>query len=318
VETTLALLNLLERLLGKGTRKSRGNYQFVCPFHVSNPPGKKKLEVNLETGQWGCFVCRNINGAKGQKVSTLLKKMEAPAEFFHELKIISPNDTVSNHRHEYDNAVLPKEFIQLYNHNPEGKLGTIKYNQATVFLQNRGITEEDIIKYNIGYCTEGNYADRIIIPSYDKNGNLNYFVARDFTNNLPEKYKNPGVSSKDIIALELFINWNAPIILVEGMFDAMTIKRNVIPLLGKVIHPPLMKKIMESKVNRIYICLDNDAQKEAMQYVEQLMGYGKEIYLVELDGKDANEVGFEAFFNLIEDVEPMTFQSLMSKKLQSL
>jgi hypothetical protein len=46
------------------------------------------------------------------------------------------------------------------------------------------------------------------------------------------------------------------------------------------------------------------------------MSYGKEVYLVELDGKDANEIGFERFLNIIENTEPLNFQSLLTKKLQ--
>ncbi len=37
------------------------------------------------------------------------------------------------------------------------------------------------------------------------------------------------------IPFEIFINWNSPIIRCEGMFDAISIKRNAIPLLGKNI-----------------------------------------------------------------------------------
>jgi chaperonin GroEL (HSP60 family) len=67
--------------------------------------------------------------------------------------------------------------------------------------------------------------------------------------------------------------------LCEGPFDAMAIKRNVIPLLGKNIQPTLMKKIVKSSVEKIYIALDKDAQKQALSFCEQLMKEGKEVYL---------------------------------------
>jgi hypothetical protein len=100
------------------------------------------------------------------------------------------------------------------------------------------------------------------------------------------------------------------------MFDAITIKRNVIPLLGKVLHNKLMEKLVKSSVDRIYIALDNDAKKDALKHAEKLMSYGKEVYMVELEGKDANEIGFEAFLNTLEHTEPLTLQSLLKKKLQ--
>ncbi len=77
-----------------------------------------------------------------------------------------------------------------------------------------------------------------------------------------------------------------------------------------------MKKLVRSSVNRIYIALDPDAIKNAFKYCEELMSYGKEVYLVELDGKDANEIGFERFLNTIETTRPLTFQDLLAKKLQ--
>jgi DNA primase len=154
----------------------------------------------------------------------------------------------------------------------------------------------------------------IIVPSYDSNGNLNYFTGRNFDKNSTLKYKNPDVS-RDIIPFELFINWEVPLILCEGMFDAIAIKRNVIPLLGKNIQSNLMKKIVTSVVKKIYIALDKDALKEALQFCEQLMNEGKEVYLVDLDGKDPSELGFRHFTELIQHTYPLTFSKLFEKKL---
>ena len=38
--------------------------------------------------------------------------------------------------------------------------------------------------------------------------------------------------------------------------------------------------------------------------------------MVELDGKDANEIGFDSFLTTLEQTEPLNFQSLLEKKLQ--
>ena len=195
-------------------------------------------------------------------------------------------------------------------------MAQIESKHAFKFLRKRGITPDDIVKYNIGFCKDGKYGGRVIIPSYDEMGKLNYFIARDYKDEASQKYKNPPVASKEIIGWELFINWDAPIILVEGIFDALTIKRNVIPLFGKVLHDKLMQKLVMSSVNRIYIALDQDARRDALRQAEKLMSYGKEVYMVELEGKDANEIGFEAFLNTIEQTQPLTFQSLLEKKLQ--
>jgi DNA primase len=154
----------------------------------------------------------------------------------------------------------------------------------------------------------------VVIPSYDSNGKLNYFTARSFESEPYVKYRNPTIS-RDIIAFESLINWNLPIILCEGPFDAIAIKRNVVPLLGKNIQPQLMKKLVESRVQKVYIALDNDAIKKAIEFCEELLNIGKEVYLVELSGKDPSELGFETFTKLIQTTQPLTQYRLMEQKL---
>jgi DNA primase len=153
----------------------------------------------------------------------------------------------------------------------------------------------------------------VVIPSYDEDGTLNYFTGRSFEKESKIKYKNPTVS-RDIIPFELFINWDIPFILCEGPFDAIAIKRNVIPLLGKNIQTKLMKKIVMSSVDKIYIALDRDAQKQALSFCEQLMNEGKEVYLVDMQDKDPSEMGFKNFINLISETYPLTFSGLLEKK----
>ena len=309
-----ALLFLVESVLGKGQSTSKGNYSFKCPFCSHH---KNKLEVSLRTTSkrenfWHCWVCN----AKGKTLLSLFKKIKAPQDKINELNILIVPSKKEDHISS-NNLELPKEFISL-SQDVENRVAQIEAKHALKFLKSRGITEDDIIKYNIGFCKEGKYQYRIIIPSYDEYGKLNYFMARDYKEPSLKKYLNPPVSAKDVIGWELYINWDAPIILVEGMFDALTIKRNVIPLFGKVIHGKLMEKLVKSSVNRIYIALDNDARRDALKQAEMLMSYGKEVYMVEMEGKDANEIGFENFLNTLEQTIPLNFQSLLEKKLQLL
>jgi DNA primase len=307
-----ALLVLLESVLGAGHKTSRGNHAFKCPFCQHH---KNKLEINVVTNEksenpWHCWVCE----AKGKTIRSLFKSIKVPANKVAELNMIVVPGKKEFKQH-LDVISLPKEFISLINIDKLDKVTSLEARRALRFLKKRGITQEDIVKYNIGFCYDGPYKNRVIIPSYDETGSVNYFIARAFINEMT-KYKNPPTDAKSAIGLELFINWNAPIILLEGMFDALTVKRNVIPLFGKIIHEKLLAKLVRSTVNRIYIALDPDAIKNALKHAEMLMSYGKEVYLVELDGKDANEIGFERFLNTIEQSQPLTFQSLLTKKLQ--
>ena len=144
---------------------------------------------------------------------------------------------------------------------------------------------------------------------------MNFFTGRSFDKNPYIKYKNPEIS-RDIIPFELFINWDLPLILCEGPFDAIAIKRNAIPLLGKNLQPTLLKKIVTSTVKKIYIALDVDAMKQALDFAEYFTNQDKEVYLVELEGKDPSEMGFTQFTNLIQKTIPINQFDIMRRKFQ--
>lgn len=301
------LVNLVNNVLGSGKRTARGNQAYSCPFCNHHKP---KLEVNFTENKqgnnpWQCWVC----GKKGRTIRSLFKQVKVDATHFQELKKLVKNvsDDYSSTT-TVESLTLPKEFKNIIGNND------LVARHAYSYLRKRNVTKYDILKYNIGYCENGLYANMIIIPSYDCDGKLNYFTARSFEKDPYIKYRNPD-ASRDIVPFELFINWELPIILCEGPFDAMAIKRNVIPLLGKNIQPNLMKKLVESKVQKIYIALDNDAIKQALGFCEKLLDIGKEVYLVELLGKDPSELGFENFTKLIQNVSPLTQYKLMEKKL---
>lgn len=301
------LVNLVNSVLGAGKRTARGNQSYTCPFCHHHKP---KLEVNFtENSQgnnpWQCWVC----GKRGKTIKSLFKQVQVDASYFQELGKLVKNvsiDDIGEIKHI--SLELPKEF-QTFIDNKD-----IIARHALAYLKKRNISKQDILKYNIGYCNSGPFINMIIIPSYDSTGKLNYFTARSFEKDPYTKYRNPE-TSRDIIPFELFVNWDLPIILCEGPFDAMAIKRNAIPLFGKNIQPTLMKKLVESKVQKIYIALDNDAIKQALGFCEQLLDIGKEVYLVELSGKDPSDLGFENFTRLIQTVFPLTQYNLMEKKL---
>jgi len=300
------VLDILERVLGKGVHTSGDNYIFSCP---SCSHRKKKLEVNLTTEQWNCWVCGNSLNFKGKTLKSLLTRVKAPVSIIDELKYLSKN--TADYAPKNDNTVLtlPPEYKTLL----DLKKTDIVGRHVKAYLKKRHILEEEIVKYNIGYCESGSYSNHVIIPSYDEAGSLNYFVARNIDDTAFQKYKNPPVD-KNIIGFEMYINWDVPVILCEGLFDAIAIKRNVIPLLGKTISDELMKKLITSKVQKVYIALDKDALKDAIKHCETLMNAGKKVYFVELDDKDPSDMGFEHFTKIIQKTEPLTLSKLIKLK----
>lgn len=310
------LLFELNSLLGQSKPSSNGNYKFNCfQIHKNGlPDTTHKLEIclNPESKYYQYAHCWSCD-LKSKTILGLLKPLKLNQDRLSQLKLILPKD--ENNKYSIQNNIvssiqLPTEYISLIKDS-----NSILRKHAILYLQNRGITKLDIIKYNIGYCEEGKYKNRIIIPSYNELGELNYFIARSFEKDSKERYKNPPIS-RDIVPFEFFINWNLPIIIVEGAFDMIALKRNTIPLLGKNIQDGLMKKLIQSKVNRIYVCLDKDVIKKSLKFCEELINEGKKVYLVELDSKDPSQTGFEQMSYKLQKTTGLTFSKLLEKKFQ--
>ena len=302
----MKIINLLNRVIGNHGRrlKKADEYMYWSPFTSHHKP---KLQINVKTGKWHCWV----SNQGGHNLFQLLKKVGASRREFQSLSKILGETTF--YKSSKDSAVnldikLPDEFKSLAEpHN------SIIRDHAMLFLKKKGITQQDIKRYNLGYCSEGQYQNRIIIPSYDEHGSLNYFVGRDFYASTL-KYKNPPIP-KDVIGFDLYVNWSLPIVLVEGVFDAMSIKGNAIPLFGKSILPNLEKKITEKRVNSIFIVLDGDAFNDAIQMVEKFTDNGISVNFVKLDGKDPNDLGYRQMIKKIHEAVPMNFKTLMEMKI---
>lgn len=253
---------------------------------------------------WECWVCQT----KGRTIRSLLKQLKTPREQAQDILKYLPKGSYIDYK-GLSIVELPKEFQPLYS----ASTTSIIANLVRKYLYDRGITDNDFIKYNIGYCTDGDYGGRVIIPSYSGSGRLNFFVARTYDGNY-YKYKNPE-ASKDIIFFEKLINWNTPIVLCEGVFDAIAIRRNAIPILGKSLSTSLYKKLITSEVKDIYIALDTDARKAAMKIAEQLMNQGKRVFFVDLLDKDPSDMGFEYFTKHIQQAEELDLTKMMLHKL---
>tara|TARA_R100000008_G_scaffold69201_1_gene46529 strand:+ start:41 stop:949 length:909 start_codon:yes stop_codon:yes gene_type:complete len=297
------VISVLTRALGSRYKKAKQGQEVIyhCPFCHHHKP---KLQISLLSQKWHCWVCDK----KGRSLYTLLKLIRAPKALIDEVREYKPNYKVKKVE-ENQTLYLPKEFKNFI-YDP----GTsVYYEQAYTFLKDRGVDATEIARYGIGYCTEGTYAERIIIPSYDKDGILNYFTARSFTGS-NYKYKNPPVS-KDVIGFEFFVNWNEPIILCEGPFDALSIKRNAIPLFGKTIPKTLLKKIYEQRVKEIYIVLDDDARQDSIKLIDKLMKDGINVYFVQLKEKDPNDLGFSKVWDVIHSTNQVTFSDFIKHRL---
>lgn len=301
------LLGALENVLGKGYRRARGNFAFHCPWCQHRKP---KLEISLipnAKGEhpWECWVCKT----KGRTIQSLLKHLNLSREEAHNVLQFVQKGTEEV---ELSKSIvrLPDEFVPL-----ELAPSTSVYaKRVKNYLYGRGLTDIDFIRYGLGYCVRGRYADRVIVPSYDSNNCLNFFTGRSLIPGAYQRYMNPECS-KDIVFFENLINWNEPVLLCEGPFDAMALRRNAVPIQGKNISRALMKKILENPVPEIYIILDRDARKCALEFCENFLKLGKKVYFVPLEGKDPSQMGFEEVTKVLQSAEELTLRSLLEYKI---
>lgn len=301
------LFTLLDKVLNQSAYVRKGEEAvYFCPFCSHY---KKKLEVNVRTQEWHCWICN----AAGKSIRSLFYKLKAKESYFGELyKIIGvswhPNENQSEHQTVLS---LPDEFVPLWKPS-----NSYSYGEAMAYLSDRNVTMDDIIRYNIGYCESGPYEKRVIVPSYDRDGNINFFAARTFYDVDSYKYMLPPWP-KNIIGFELFLNWDEPITLVEGTFDAMAVRNNVVPLFGTTITDDIRLGIITNKVKRVNIVLDSDALKQSIRILEKIKKLQDiDIHLIELGEKDPSVLGFEAVNEVINKSRPLEFSDIIKAKLK--
>jgi len=314
------IISLLNGALNQTVRLRKGGNQALY-FCKCGHSSKRKLEICLEEGNkfgfFNCWVC-GIQGNLG----TLLKLFNVSKSYRDRLYQLTKDIRIIRRmasKTSPTEIILPEEFIPLSqprNEDPE-------YRNAITYLKKRGILWEDIIRYNLGFCEKkfSQWEQHIIIPSYDHSAKLNFFIGRNYYNSKdvifkPLSYKKPD-RDMNIIGFELFINYAEPLVLVESPFNAITIRRNAIPLFGKFPSKKLYEAMIVNGVKTVYVCLDNDARDDAVYVCQQLFDLGITPYFVEFTGgKDPNEIGFEKITLAIRNAKEFTYNDLLRYKLK--
>lgn len=275
------VVDILERFLGnaKGHNSSSGQMQFDCPRCAEDDKGhgKGNLEINYDKGWYHCWTCGESHNMKGH-LNFMIRKYGG-AKALKDFLIVKPEFIKKSNDGETHDLKLPQNFKYLHNCNPK----SYRYNEAINYLKKRGITPDIIEKHKLGFCASGKYAGRIIIPSYNINGELNFFVGRAWDKWNKPKILNEEAEKELIIFNEGLINWDATIYLVEGPFDHL-ITPNSIPLLGKYVSPYLFYMLQMNANSNIVIILDGDAYVDSKKIYQMLnvMNLRNKVKIVQL------------------------------------
>jgi len=311
----LRKLNILKKILGD-CEKVSNEVLFTCPFCNHH---KKKLSVNIAKNAWKCWVC----DSSGKKVFSLVKRFGEQEQVNDWIKLDNTIkiddfeqqilDLFSKKTKKKINMELPSDYLFLGRRDlPSDSYAPLKY------LKDRGITTKQIKEYKIGYCAYGEYRGRIIIPSFDDEGDCNYFIARTYQDD-SYRYKNPPIAKSKIIFNELLIDFKKPVTIVEGVFDALRAGHNGVPLLGSTLSnkSALRKKIVENN-SIVYLALDADALKKQNKIIESLLKDNINVFVIDTKGyEDIAEMPLKEFQKRKDKAENISSDVfLIKQKLQ--
>lgn len=306
------LYDILTAFLGpsKGELDESYQLQFSCP-HCQERDGygetqKYHLEINLQKGVFNCWKCSSVDDSMKGSVYKLIRKygnaqlLKSYKEAIRCLRESSlykihfdKDDFKSDYADSEEQTVELPKFYTIF------QKGRDENTMAFQYLLKRGIGWPIINKYNIGFTNyhseDKNVSKRIILPSFDQYGEVNYWTGRDYTNTPKrQRYFNPNIERKNIIFNEDKVQWNADITLVEGPFDHIVVP-NSIPLLGKNLNSNyyLYERLVNKSKANVNIFLDADAISTVKKLYKTLNSTalnGRVRYIPVKDNLDPSEI----------------------------
>lgn len=243
---------------------------FICPKCEHRKP---KLAVNLRIDWFHCWVC----DWKGKSLVPILRLRGNTPELQEYLGEMEDKPKAAIPDKVYDRPSLPDAFKSL-----SRPSASPYYKAAISYLASRGLGTDDILRWKLGYCADGPYSGRIMIPSFDEHGELNFMVGRSYYGD-PRPYKHENLS-KDIVWNEYMVEWDRSVVVTEGPFDAFKAEDNVVALQGSIMGRTLFNKIVTTGVD-IQFAMDSDAFKKQMNIIGRLLRFGVMCWYVNLMGK---------------------------------
>lgn len=322
------LADFLEKIFGICQITGSGqnaNLNFVCPICSSQKTGsynKKKLAIKLtDTCHLvKCWVCNY----KSRNLADLIKRFH-PGYFTEYLTRFVGTQQLklsSNNKPVEVEFKLPNGFhlmaLPVKDHNM-----VITYRSAYSYIAKRFGFEDEVDPSHLWYWKFGisledrAFVNRVIMPSFTIDGELNYFTGRAFTDINP-KYLNPNVHREDVIFNEININWKEPLTIVEGPFDLIKCNRNATCLLGSDLTTEYKLFLMLVKHKTpVILALDPDAKDKALKIAELLSEFDVPVSLLDIPSpyKDVGELSQTQFNSLLETATPFSKDYLLRAKI---
>lgn len=313
IVTLTEKIRFIQSVFGAG-KLSRGstNIDIWCPFCAPSDHGKKKLSIRLSDDANHCWTC----DWKARTLAPLIKKHGSREDFlaycqkFNVSTKINVDECVSKPR-------LPDDFKLINNASlRDPDVNAVRNHLKFV----RNMSDDDVWYYKIGVSDQPRWRRRAIVPSFDANGELNYYVARAVDAQRIPRYDNPDAEKKDIIFNELNIDWKSRLTLVEGVFDMVKSNNNTVPLLGSTLNEEslLFNRIISNNTP-VAIALDPDMRLTKMpKLMKKLKEYDIDTYVVDVRPyEDPGKMTKEQFQSCLDTAKRMSWKDTYMIKLES-
>lgn len=295
-------VKFIESIFGSGllSRNSR-NFDVRCPICNPKDKSKRKLSILLPEHRLHCWTC----GYKAYNLVPLIKKFGTREQLNAYRQFIPTDDRNRNETWVVEETpaelTLPKDF-QLFatyaGYDPD-VLACKRY------MLSRDISDDDLWYYKLGFSNELKWHRRIIVPSFDKNGKLNHYVARAIDKFKKPKYETPTGERSSVIFNEINIDWTKRVILCEGTFDMMKCGENAIPILGSDLNEStLLFNTIVMNNTPIMLALDADMKlTKTPRIAKKLLEYDIDLLIVDVK-TDPGDMSKRQFRQACEEAHP--------------
>jgi DNA primase len=298
--TSIDKISLLTRSFGSiEVCRDDTNVTALCPICAKQGSSKKKLSIRLDDGRYHCWVC----GSKGRSVIQLIKKYH-PSFVDEAKKYFKIKGKGFDLFGEEEATESPEERVEV----PENfrLLGTLLDSKnpdvrATIqYCASRGLGLRDLWYYKLGISNEARFSRRVIIPSFDDAGVINFYSGRSIDKVCRMKYLNASIQKTKIIFNEINIDWSKELALVEGPFDLMKCNENSTCLLGSQLsrESKLFRQIVRNQTP-VVLALDQDAIQKTHKIAAELSSFGVQVKLADIpEDKDVGDMTHEEFVTI--------------------
>lgn len=320
-------IRFIEKAFGPGRMSANGdNFDVYCPICESPDKAKKKLAIRVDDDANHCWTC----GYRARSLYAMLMKycsrtlaveyadtFLSTDEFDRNKKFLSLSDNDSNVQQQ---ITLPEDFKLLVDNVTVDENNSLFHTEARNYVVDRGSNNQDLWYFKLGVSCSYKWWKRIIMPSFDKFGNLNYLVGRAFDSSTRRKYDSPMVDKTSFIFNEINVDFKQPLVLCEGPFDLIKCVQNTVPLLGSEINEQslLFEKIILNKT-KIYLALDSDMMyTKVPRIIRKLQNYNIDVKIIDVAsfGKsDPGEMSKNEFVDAYSVACSATWETLTSLKL---